>query len=39
MFWVDPQNDLTAVLFVQLSPFDKIGFHKSFRDAVYGPIQ
>ena len=39
MFWVDPKNDLSAVLFVQLRPFDKIGLHKSFRDAVYGPIQ
>jgi CubicO group peptidase (beta-lactamase class C family) len=37
LFWVDPVNDLTAVLFVQLFPFDKIGLHKKFRDAVYGP--
>jgi CubicO group peptidase (beta-lactamase class C family) len=37
LFWVDPVNDLTAVLFVQLMPFDRIGLHKSFRDAVYGP--
>lgn len=37
MFWVDPKNDLTAVLFVQLRPFDKVGLHKAFRDAVYGP--
>lgn len=36
LFWVDPVNDLTAVLFVQLFPFDKIGLHKKFRDAVYG---
>jgi hypothetical protein len=34
---VDPVNQVTAVLFVQLMPFDKIGLHKSFRDAVYGP--
>jgi CubicO group peptidase (beta-lactamase class C family) len=38
LFWVDPVNQLTAVLFVQLVPFDKIGLHKAFRDAVYGPI-
>jgi CubicO group peptidase (beta-lactamase class C family) len=37
LFWVDPVNDLTAVLFVQLFPFDKIGLHKKFRDAIYGP--
>lgn len=37
LFWVDPKNELTAVLFVQLFPYDPIGLHKSFRDAVYGP--
>lgn len=37
LFWVDPVNKLTAVLFVQLMPFDGIGLHKKFRDAVYGP--
>lgn len=36
LFWVDPVNDLTAVLFVQLMPFDRVGLHKNFRDAVYG---
>lgn len=36
LFWVDPVNDLTAVLFVQLVPFDRVGLHKTFRDAVYG---
>ncbi len=36
LFWVDPKNKLTAVLFVQLMPYDEIGLHKSFRDAVYG---
>jgi CubicO group peptidase (beta-lactamase class C family) len=35
LFWVDPQNDITAVLFTQLRPFDKIQLHKTFRDAVY----
>jgi CubicO group peptidase (beta-lactamase class C family) len=35
LFWVDPVNDLTAVLFIQIFPFyGKL--HKSFRDAVYG---
>jgi CubicO group peptidase (beta-lactamase class C family) len=38
LFWVDPVNELTAVLFVQLFPYDQIGLHKGFRDAVYGPI-
>lgn len=36
LFWVDPENELTAVLFVQIFPFDR-RLHKSFRDAVYGP--
>jgi CubicO group peptidase (beta-lactamase class C family) len=36
LFWVDPTNDLAAVLFVQLVPFDRVGLHKGFRDAVYG---
>lgn len=36
LFWVDPENELTAVLFVQLFPYDGIGLHKNFRDAVYG---
>ncbi|WP_339713536.1 serine hydrolase domain-containing protein [uncultured Kriegella sp.] len=39
LFWVDPINDLTAVLFVQLFPYDQIGLHKNFRDAVYGPFE
>src|SRR5690625_7395985 len=29
LFWVDPTNDLTAVLFVQLVPYDEIGLHKA----------
>jgi len=36
LFWVDPVNDLTAVLFVQIFPFAG-QVHKKFRDAVYGP--
>ncbi|PKA98691.1 CubicO group peptidase (beta-lactamase class C family) [Flavobacteriaceae bacterium MAR_2009_75] len=39
LFWVDPVNELTAVLFVQLFPYDQVGLHKGFRDAVYGPIK
>nr|WKN34281.1 serine hydrolase [Tunicatimonas sp. TK19036] len=35
LFWVDPANDLTAVLFVQIFPFNR-EIHKDFRDAVYG---
>lgn len=35
LFWVDPKNELTAVLFVQVFPFDRT-LHKKFRDAVYG---
>jgi len=36
LFWVDPVNELTAVLFVQIMPFSR-ELHKEFRDAVYGP--
>ncbi|MGQ8366891.1 serine hydrolase domain-containing protein [Glaciecola sp. 1036] len=36
LFWVDPKNELVAVLFVQLLPYDPIRLHKNFRDAVYG---
>jgi CubicO group peptidase (beta-lactamase class C family) len=35
LFWVDPKNQLTAVLFVQIFPFDN-PVHKEFKDAVYG---
>lgn len=35
LFWIDPKNELTAVLFVQKFPFDG-ALHKKFRDAVYG---
>ena len=38
LFWVDPVNELTAVLFVQVFPFDRT-LHKRFRDAVYGPYE
>jgi CubicO group peptidase (beta-lactamase class C family) len=35
LFWVDPANDLTAVLFVQKLPTDTI-IARDFRKAVYG---
>jgi CubicO group peptidase (beta-lactamase class C family) len=35
LFWVDPVNDITAVLFTQIQPFYG-QLHKGFRDAVYG---
>jgi CubicO group peptidase (beta-lactamase class C family) len=38
VFWVDPVNDITAVLFTQMRPFDKVKLHKTFRDAVYHNI-
>ena len=37
LFWVDPQNELTAVFFVQKFPFAN-QMHKDFRDAVYGAL-
>jgi CubicO group peptidase (beta-lactamase class C family) len=39
LFWVDPTNELTAVLFTQLFPYDPIRLHKKFRDAVYGGVE
>jgi len=36
LFWVDPANDLVAVFFVQVFPFDGT-LHHDFRQAVYGP--
>jgi CubicO group peptidase (beta-lactamase class C family) len=38
LFWVDPKNEITAVLFTQMRPFDKVKLHKTFRDAVYHNI-
>jgi CubicO group peptidase (beta-lactamase class C family) len=35
LFWVDPKNDIAAVLFTQMEPFDRVHLHKAFRDAVY----
>jgi CubicO group peptidase (beta-lactamase class C family) len=39
LFWVDPVNEITAVLFTQLFPFDRVKLHKRFRDAIYGVYQ
>ncbi|MBC2839409.1 serine hydrolase [Robiginitalea sp. SC105] len=39
LFWIDPVNELSAVLFVQLFPYDPVRLHKKFRDAVYGPYK
>jgi CubicO group peptidase (beta-lactamase class C family) len=38
LFWIDPVNELTAVLFVQVLPFNN-PLHKNFRDAVYGKVK
>jgi CubicO group peptidase (beta-lactamase class C family) len=35
LFWVDPKNDIAAVLFTQFVPFGEVPLHKTFRDAVY----
>lgn len=35
LFWVDPKNDLAAVLFNHYTPFEQNAIHKDFRDAVY----
>jgi len=34
LFWIDPENDITAVFLVQQWPFDT-QLHRSFRNAVY----
>ena len=39
LFWVDPKNKITAVLFTQYKPFGKVPLHKAFRDAVYAHVQ
>jgi CubicO group peptidase (beta-lactamase class C family) len=35
LFWVDPNNDIAAVLFTQYRPFGRVPLHKNFRDAIY----
>lgn len=37
LFWVDPTNDLTAVMFVQILPFSN-KLHKNFREAIYKDV-
>ncbi len=36
LFWVDPANNLSAVFFTQVMPFDGT-LHRDIRKAVYGP--
>jgi CubicO group peptidase (beta-lactamase class C family) len=38
LFWVDPKNKLTAVLFTQYMPFGKVTLHRDFRAAVYSGL-
>lgn len=38
LFWVDPKNDLTAVFFIQVQPFDGVSQAK-FRRAVYDALE
>jgi CubicO group peptidase (beta-lactamase class C family) len=38
LFWVDPKNDLTAVLFTQFKPFGRMPLHRDFREAVYSGL-
>src|SRR5262249_52484898 len=38
LFWVDPKNKLTAVLFTQYEPFGKVPLHRDFRAAVYSKL-
>lgn len=38
LFWIDPKNKLTAVLFTQYKPFGKVPLHKDFRAAVYSGV-
>jgi len=38
LFWVDPKNKLTAVLFTQYMPFGKVSLHRDFRAAVYSKL-
>jgi CubicO group peptidase (beta-lactamase class C family) len=38
LFWVDPKNKLTAVLFTQYQPFGKVSLHRDFRAAIYSSL-
>lgn len=35
LFWIDPENEIAAVLFTQFVPFNSVPAHKDFRDAIY----
>jgi CubicO group peptidase (beta-lactamase class C family) len=39
LFWVDPRNEIAAVLFTQYRPFGQlpVSLHKALRDAIYRP--
>jgi CubicO group peptidase (beta-lactamase class C family) len=39
LFWVDPRNEIAAVLFTQYRPFGMlpVSLHKAMRDAIYRP--
>jgi CubicO group peptidase (beta-lactamase class C family) len=36
LFWVDPANQMAAVFFTQVMPFD-VKLHHDIRAAIYGP--
>ncbi len=38
LFWCDPKNKLTAVLFTQYKAFGKVPLHRDFRAAVYAGV-
>jgi CubicO group peptidase (beta-lactamase class C family) len=38
LFWCDPKNKLTAVLFTQYMLFGKVPLHRDFRAAVYAGV-
>jgi CubicO group peptidase (beta-lactamase class C family) len=38
LFWCDPRNKLTAVLFTQYKEFGKVPLHRDFRAAVYAGV-
>jgi CubicO group peptidase (beta-lactamase class C family) len=38
LFWVDPKNHFTAVIFTQFIPFGKTSLHREFRAAIYSAL-
>ena len=38
LFWCDPKNKLTAVVFTQYKPFGKVPLHRDSRAAVYAGV-